>query len=169
VSGGPTPLDPRIDVSALGAPTTPPPAGEAAPRANPLGSPVDALTPAPPRAELSNSFSFAPPQVAPAASSRAGSGPPGVVPKEPAGHNPFDTISAPGGPAPAGSSLLAVLASYVIPGGGSLPGSTLMLLVQLAVILAAFYAPRLGLGERVLALGRLGPRFGYRTVLARPG
>ena len=43
------------------------------------------------------------------------------------------------------------------------------LLVQLAVILAAFYAPRSGLGERIHALGRLGPRLGYRTVLARPG
>jgi hypothetical protein len=84
------------------------------------------------------------------------------------GGNPFDTIAAPGGPAPAGSSLLAVLASYVIPGGG-VPTATFLLLVQLAVILAAFYAPRSGLGERIHALGRLGPRLGYRTVLARPG
>jgi hypothetical protein len=82
--------------------------------------------------------------------------------------NPFDTIAAPGGPVPAGSSLLAVLASYVLPGSG-LPTSALLLLVQLAVILAAFYGPRSGLSERIHALGRLGPEPGYRTVLARPG
>ena len=85
------------------------------------------------------------------------------------GDNPFAEFAAPGGSVPAGSSLLAVLASYVIPGGGSLPGTTMFFLVQLAVILAAFVAPRAGLGERALALGRLGPRSGYRTVLARPG
>jgi hypothetical protein len=84
------------------------------------------------------------------------------------GANPFATLDAVGGPAPAGSSLLAVLASYVLP-GGALPTSTLLFFVQLAVILAAFYAPRSGLGERINALGRLGPRLGYRTVLARPG
>jgi hypothetical protein len=84
------------------------------------------------------------------------------------GTNPFDTVAAPGGP-PGGSSLLAALASYVIPGGGAPPATVLLLLVQLAVILAAFFAPRPGLGERALALARLGPRSGYRTVLARPG
>lgn len=83
--------------------------------------------------------------------------------------NPFATFAAaPGGPGPAGSSLLAVLASYVLPGTG-LPASTLLLLVQLAVILAAFYAPRSGPTERIHALGLHGPRHGYRTVLARPG
>ena len=61
-----------------------------------------------------------------------------------------------------------MLASYVMPGSG-LPSTTLLLFVQLAVILAAFYAPRSGIGERIHALGRLGPRHGYRTVLARPG
>jgi hypothetical protein len=94
------------------------------------------------------------------------SGPEAAAPED----NPFaQTWDAVGGPAPAGSSLLAVLASYVIPGGGALPTTTLLLFVQLAVILAAFYAPRSGIGERIHALGRLGPRLGYRTVLARPG
>ena len=38
------------------------------------------------------------------------------------GDNPFQVhLEAQGGPAPVGSSLLAVLASYVLPGGGSLP------------------------------------------------
>jgi hypothetical protein len=98
----------------------------------------------------------------------AGPGPAGAAATGADGENPFDTIAATGGPAPAGSSLLAVLASYAIPGGG-VPTSTLILFMQLAVILIAVYAPRSGVGERLLALGRLGPRFGYRTVLARPG
>ena len=97
-----------------------------------------------------------------------GAGPAGATAEGDDGANPFATLAAPDGPAPAGSSLLAVLANYVLPGGG-LPTSTLFLFVQLAVILAAFYAPRSGLGERIHALGRLGPRLGYRTVLARPG
>jgi hypothetical protein len=96
-----------------------------------------------------------------------GPGPAGRHDTDEAG-NPFASLAAQGGPAPAGSSLLAVLASYVIPGSG-LPSTTLLLFVQLAVILAAFYAPRSGIGERLVALGRLGPRHGYRTVLARPG
>ncbi len=87
---------------------------------------------------------------------------------EDAAGNPFATFGAPDGAVPAGSSLLAVLASYAIPGSG-LPSTTLLLFVQLALILAAFYAPRSGIGERLVALGRLGPRHGYRTVLARPG
>ena len=66
------------------------------------------------------------------------------------GANPFATLAAPGGPAPAGSSLLAVLANYVLPGGG-LPTSTLFLFVQLAVILAAFSAPRLGTAKTRLS------------------
>jgi hypothetical protein len=93
---------------------------------------------------------------------------PGAAGDDADGANPFDTIAAPAGAASAGSSLLAVLASYVIPGSG-LPSTTLLLFIQLAVILAAFYAPRSGIGERIHALGRLGPRLGYRTVLARPG
>ncbi len=97
-----------------------------------------------------------------------GAGPAGATAEADDGANPFATLAAPGGPAPSGSSLLAVLANYVLPGGG-LPTSTLFLFVQLAVMLAAFYAPRSGLGERIHALGRLGPRHGYRTVLARPG
>jgi hypothetical protein len=86
------------------------------------------------------------------------------------GHNPFATsVGMPGGPAPAGSSLLSVLASYVLPGGGSLPASTLFLFVQLAVILAACFAPRPGASERLVASGLLGARAGHRLAVARPG
>ena len=86
--------------------------------------------------------------------------------------NPFaPRLSAPAGPAPAGSSLLAVLASYVLPGGGPLPASTtLLLLVQLAVILAALLAgPRPGLFERIVPSGLLGARRGCALAVSRPG
>jgi hypothetical protein len=79
-------------------------------------------------------------------------------------------VNAPFGSAPAGSSLLAVLASYVLPGGGPLPASTtLLLLLQLAVILAALVAPRPRLFERVVASGLMGHRPGHRLAVCRPG
>ncbi len=170
IAGGPPASRRTVDVSTLGAPTAPPSAAGAPAIAPPPGVRLDAPPPEPSRSEFSPALSLEPSSAQPASTSRAAAAAaPGAPAQQPLGHNPFDTISAPGGPAPDSSSLLAVLASYVIPGGGAMPGSTLLLLVQLAVILAVFYAPRLGIGERVLALGRLGPRFGYRTVLARPG
>jgi hypothetical protein len=79
----------------------------------------------------------------------------------------FDAV---GGPVPVGSSLLAVLASYVLPGGGPVPGSsTLLLLLQLAVILAALVAPRPALRERLVLWGLLGARRGHRLAVCRPG
>ena len=89
----------------------------------------------------------------------------------PAGDNPFEVhLEAQGGPAPAGSSLLAVLASYVLPGSGSLPlQSTLFLFVQLAVILAFALAPRPGAGERLVLWGLLRSQAGHRLAVRRPG
>ena len=79
-------------------------------------------------------------------------------------------MEAQGGPAPVGSSLLAVLASYVLPGGGSLPvQSTLFLFVQLAVILALALAPRPGTGERLVLWGLLRSQAGHRLAVRRPG
>lgn len=85
--------------------------------------------------------------------------------------NPFPVhLEAQGGPAPVGSSLLAVLASYVLPGGGSLPiQSTLFLFVQLAVILAFALAPRPGSGERLVLWGLLRSQAGHRLAVRRPG
>ena len=85
--------------------------------------------------------------------------------------NPFQVrLEAQGGPAPVGSSLLAVLASYVLPGGGSLPiQSTLFLFVQLAVILAFALAPRPGSGERLVLWGLLRSQPGHRLAVRRPG
>ena len=163
--GGPTPPPTSVGLSSLGGPTAPPVVADL----SATGPPGDASAlPAPPgRPEFSTALLE--PSVSTAAPTRRdAAGPPG--PQSGASDdNPFATIAAVGGPVPVGSSLLAVLASYVIPGGGALPTTTLFLFVQLAVILAAFSAPRLGRGELALALGRLGPRSGYRTVLARPG
>ncbi len=85
--------------------------------------------------------------------------------------SPFQVhLEAQGGPAPVGSSLLAVLASYVLPGGGSLPlQSTLFLFVQLAVILAFALAPRPGSGERLVLWGLLRSQAGHRLAVRRPG
>ena len=87
------------------------------------------------------------------------------------GENPFGAhLEAQGGPAPVGSSLLAVLASYVLPGSGSLPlQSTLFLFVQLAVILAFALAPRPGTGERLVLWGLLRSQAGHRLAVRRPG
>ena len=86
----------------------------------------------------------------------------------PSGPNPFAELAA-AMPMPSGSSVLAVLAAYVMPGGGTLPASTLLLLVQLAVMLAALLAFRPELRERVLALGRAALPPGHHRVLPRPG
>ena len=85
--------------------------------------------------------------------------------------SPFQVhLEAQGGPAPVGSSLLAVLASYVLPGGGSLPiQSTLFLFVQLAVILAFALRPAPGLRGAPRPVGPAAPPAGHRLAVRRPG
>lgn len=78
-------------------------------------------------------------------------------------------LVAPQSAAPGGSSLLAVLASYILPGSGPVPPSALMMLVLLGLILAAVYAPRPGLSERIRLSGLLGPRTGHGLAVPRPG
>ena len=71
-------------------------------------------------------------------------------------------LVAPEGVATGGSSLLAVLAGYILPGSGPAPPATLMMLVLLGLILAAVYAPRpAGLGAD-LAVGPPRPAHGTR-------
>ena len=101
------------------------------------------------------------------ASREIGPGPAGQSATREDGEQPVRHLDAQGGPAPAGSCLLAVLASYVIPGGWQPAIQSMFLFVQLAVILAAL-APRPGSGERLHALGLLGPRHGSRRS-GRPG
>ena len=83
------------------------------------------------------------------------------------------TLVATPGSAPAGSSLLAVLAGYILPGSGPAPAATMMMLVLLGLIMAAIYAPRPQGSEKLLPGGpaRPAPRprpGGSPTRLARP-
>lgn len=78
-------------------------------------------------------------------------------------------LVAPQGAAPGGSSLLAVLASYILPGSGPVPPSALMMLVLLGLILAAVFAPRPAGSERIWLSGLLGPTAGHGLAVPRPG
>ena len=78
-------------------------------------------------------------------------------------------LVAPQVAAPAGSSLLAVLASYILPGSGPVPPATFMMLVLLGLILAVAYAPRPSGSERIWLSGLLGPSLGHGTAVRRPG
>ena len=78
-------------------------------------------------------------------------------------------LVAPQNAAPAGSSLLAVLASYILPGSGPAPPATLMMLVLLGLVLAAVFAPRPAGSERIWLSGLLGPRVGHGLAVRRPG
>jgi peptidoglycan/LPS O-acetylase OafA/YrhL len=77
-------------------------------------------------------------------------------------------LVSPVGPAPA-QSLLAVLASYILPGSGPLPAGTIVLLVMLGVMLVAACAPRPGGSERIWLSGLLGPGRGHGLAVRRPG
>jgi len=77
-------------------------------------------------------------------------------------------LVSPSGPAPA-QSLLAVLASYILPGSGPVPAGTIFLLVMVGVLLVAAYAPRLAGSERIWLSGLLGPRSGHGLAVRRPG
>jgi hypothetical protein len=162
VGGAPAPPPAGLDAAALGDPVGPPAAGK-------LSATAEPVVPARPWAELDfTPASLTPDTVAPAT---AGGPPPRSAPEvvERSGPNPFQALAEAAGPLPGGSSLLSALAAYVIPGGGSLPGTPLLLLVQLGVILALLVAPRPGVRERVLAAVRLGPHAGHPRVLPRPG
>ncbi|HET6692516.1 MAG TPA: hypothetical protein VFG74_16805 [Miltoncostaeaceae bacterium] len=77
-------------------------------------------------------------------------------------------LVSPVGPAPA-QSLLAVLASYILPGSGPVPAGMIFVLVMLGVILLAAWAPRPGGSERIWLSGLLGPGSGHGLAVRRPG
>jgi hypothetical protein len=77
-------------------------------------------------------------------------------------------LVSPSGPAPA-QSLLAVLASYILPGSGPVPAGTLFVLLMLGVLLWAAFAPRPAGSERIWLSGLLGPRAGHGLAVRRPG
>ena len=78
-------------------------------------------------------------------------------------------LVAPVGAAPAGSSLLAVLAGYVLPGSSGPPASTLVLLIVIGLILGVGYAARPQLSEAVASLTLLGASSGHAMAVRRPG
>jgi hypothetical protein len=77
-------------------------------------------------------------------------------------------LVSPSGPAPA-QSLLAVLASYILPGSGPVPAGTLFVLLMLGVLLWAAYGPRPAGSERIWLSGLMGPRAGHGVAVRRPG
>jgi hypothetical protein len=94
-----------------------------------------------------------------------------IAPPAPSVPSPFlEKILPAGGIGFGGSSLLAVLAGYVLPGGGTMPGSTLFLfLMQLGLLALVAVAPRNRGFERVVALGLLRARAGHEMAVRRPG
>ena len=76
---------------------------------------------------------------------------------------------APIGAAPSGSSLLAVLAGYVLPGSGGAPASTIILLIVLGTILGVTYGAFPQMTERLAAGRLLGASAGHALAVRRPG
>jgi hypothetical protein len=76
---------------------------------------------------------------------------------------------APIGAAPSGSSLLAVLAGYVLPGSGGAPASTIVLLIVLGLILGVTYGAFPQMTERLAAGRLLGASAGHGLAVRRPG
>jgi hypothetical protein len=78
-------------------------------------------------------------------------------------------VTSPEGSVPQGSSLLEVLAGYVLPGSSGPPATSILFLVLLGTLLAAIVAPRPRASERIALLGLLGPRSGHGLAVRRPG
>ena len=69
-----------------------------------------------------------------------------------------------------GSSFLAVLASYALPGTGPVPMSlALVMFAQLAIMLGMMRAPRVHLSERLVIVGLLAGDAGHSRAVQRPG
>ncbi len=79
------------------------------------------------------------------------------------------SFQAPIGAAPSGSSLLAVLAGYVLPGSGGAPASTIVLLIVLGLILGVTYGAFPQMTERLAAGRLLGASAGHGLAVRRPG
>ncbi len=80
-----------------------------------------------------------------------------------------ESASAPIGTVGSGSSLLAVLAGYVLPGVGGPPASTLIMFVLVGLIVAIARAPRPQLSERLHLGALLGAASGHGLAVCRPG
>ena len=80
-----------------------------------------------------------------------------------------ESVAAPVGSVTSGSSLLAVLAGYVLPGVGGPPASTLIMFVLVGLIVALARAPRPQLSERLHVGALLGAASGHGLAVCRPG
>ena len=68
-----------------------------------------------------------------------------------------------------GSSLLSVLAGYVLPGVGGPPATTIVMFMLVGLIVGLARAPRPQLSERLHLGGLLGARPGHGLAVCRPG
>ena len=68
-----------------------------------------------------------------------------------------------------GSSLLSVLAGYVLPGVGGPPATTIVLFMLVGLIVGLARAPRPQLSERLHLGGLVGARPGHGLAVCRPG
>ena len=84
-------------------------------------------------------------------------------------HLTVPELVAPIGSAPSGSSLLAVLAGYVLPGSSGPPASTLVMLIVIGLILGVGYAARPQLTEALASQRLLGASSGHGMAVRRPG
>jgi hypothetical protein len=80
-----------------------------------------------------------------------------------------ESVSVPFGSVSSGSSLLAVLAGYVLPGVGGPPASTIVMFILVGLIVAIARAPRPQLSERAHDGALLGAARGHGLVVCRPG
>ena len=79
-------------------------------------------------------------------------------------------VEAPMSAVAGGSSLLAVLASYALPGTGPVPMSlALVMFAQLAIMLGMMRAPRVHLSEQLVIVGLLAGDAGHSRAVQRPG
>ena len=68
-----------------------------------------------------------------------------------------------------GSSLLAVLAGYVLPGVAGPPATSIIMFILVGLIVGIARAPRPQLSERLHLGGLLGARSGHGLAVCRPG
>ncbi len=68
-----------------------------------------------------------------------------------------------------GSSLLAVLAGYVLPGVAGPPATSIIMFILVGLIVGMARAPRPQLSERLHLGGLLGARSGHGLAVCRPG
>lgn len=149
---------PSVVVKAVAADTAPPPLAPRVERTTTLRQEIFTLNP-----EQSRS------PVAPVGATTIERGP-GMPFGEESGSAIFsESVAAPIGAVGSGSSLLAVLAGYVLPGVGGPPASTLVMFILVGLIVAIARAPRPQLSERAHDGTLLGAACGHGLAVCRPG